>query len=140
MRKFTRRQFHLVVGAGASAALASACTTGTQGTATFGGGVAHLSFMTFPSLANPGGAVTVDVPGYFPMVVVRTDPTSAVALSATCTHAFCLMAFDGTDVRCPCHDARFGLDGSVLFGPTSIPIPTYTATVGPEGIDVQITS
>jgi cytochrome b6-f complex iron-sulfur subunit len=71
---------------------------------------------------------------------VRTSATEATALSATCTHAGCLVLFESGSsvVRCPCHDARFALDGSVQGGPTVIPLPVYSATVDADGIAVDL--
>jgi cytochrome b6-f complex iron-sulfur subunit len=71
-------------------------------------------------------------------VVVRLSESAALAASATCTHAFCTMAWDGARVHCPCHNANFATDGAVLSGPTSIPIPVYAATVAADAIIVQI--
>jgi cytochrome b6-f complex iron-sulfur subunit len=136
----TRREVHALLGAGAGSALLSACATSTQGSASFAAGVAHLSFAQFPALQTAGGSAVVDVPGYFPLVVVRTSASDAVALSATCTHAFCIMSFTADRIHCPCHDANFALDGHVLSGPTSIPIPIYTAAIAADGINVQIES
>ena len=135
MGKLTRREFNLLLAAGA---LLPACASGTQGSATFAAGQATVGFAQFPSLMSPGGSAVVDVPGRFPIVVVRTGDADAVALSATCTHAFCAMSWAGDHVHCPCHDANFGVDGKVLSGPTSIPIPVYSATVAGDSIVVQI--
>jgi cytochrome b6-f complex iron-sulfur subunit len=140
MRALSRRDFHALLAAGAGSALLSACASGTQGSATIAAGVAHLSFASFPALAAAGGSAVVDVPGFFPIVVVRTTDAAAVALSATCTHAFCIMSFTGGHVHCPCHNANFALDGSVLNGPTIVPIPVYAASIVTDGIDVQIDS
>jgi cytochrome b6-f complex iron-sulfur subunit len=139
MRKLRRRDFHRIALAG-GAALAQACAQGTQGTAQFASGQAVLAFAQFPALASPGGSVVVSVPGYFPMVVVRTAADAAVALSATCTHAFCTMSFDSSRnaVHCACHDGNFALDGSVISGPPKVPIPVYAATVAADSITVQI--
>jgi cytochrome b6-f complex iron-sulfur subunit len=87
-----------------------------------------------------GGSVVVGVNGFFPIVVIRTSDTDAAALSATCTHAGCILHAQGAnDVHCDCHNADFALDGTVLRGPPPVPLPTYAASVDAEGITVQIT-
>ncbi len=63
-----------------------------------------------------------------------------MALSATCTHQGCIVSFQssGPDVHCDCHDANFALSGVVERGPTDIALPTYAATLGTDGVTVQI--
>ena len=134
MKPCTRREFHLLV---AAAGLA-ACGPSTAATLTPANDLVTLDFAKFPALGNPGGSVVVDVQDRFPIVVVRTGDTSAVALSATCTHASCLMAWDGQAVHCPCHNANFSLAGGVLSGPTTVPIPVYAATVQGSAIVVNL--
>jgi cytochrome b6-f complex iron-sulfur subunit len=134
----TRRQFHRFV-AGTAAGL-WACGTSSATVAPTGGTVT-LSFAQFPALGSPGGSVVVNVQGAFPLAVVRTGDLSAVALSATCTHQFCLMSFDAgrNTLHCPCHDADFDLTtGAVLRGPPPVPVPVYTATVQPDAIVVSL--
>lgn len=134
MADCTRRQFHLLV---AAAGLA-ACGTSTSATLTPANDVVTLSFAQFPALAMGGGSVVVDVKDRFPIVVVRTGDASALALSATCTHAGCIMSWNGMAVHCPCHDANFSPTGAVLSGPTTIPVPVYAATVQPDAIVVNL--
>src|SRR3954471_23861324 len=90
MRNLTRREFNALIAAGVLAG----CTTGAaQGSAMFAAGVATLPYSQFPALMGAGGSVVVDVPNRFPIVVVRTSDSEAIALSATCTHQSCLMAW-----------------------------------------------
>jgi len=89
-------------------------------------------------LAAPGGSAVVDVQNGFPIAVVRTGDATAVALSATCTHAGCIVDASAGGLHCPCHDADFDLTGAVLRGPTTIPLPVYAATPGSNGIVVDL--
>ena len=61
------------------------------------------------------------------IVVVRTTPTTLVALSSICTHQGCEVRYDRTGkvLNCPCHGSRFSLAGSVLRGPAASPLKKY---------------
>ena len=49
---------------------------------------------------------------------------TAHAVSPTCTHMGCLVAFNDVEKawECPCHGSRFDLDGAVLQGPATKPL------------------
>lgn len=133
----SRREFNLLL-CGAAVELA-ACGSSLPTVAPAGNTVT-LAYAQFPALASPGGAVVVGVKDSFPIVVVRTGDTSAVALSATCTHAGCTVGYDAPRdrIHCDCHDANFDSAGKVLGGPTSIPLPVYAATPGADAIVVNL--
>lgn len=133
----TRRTFNLFV-CGAAVELA-ACGT-SRPTLTPTGSQVTLPYAQFPALMSPGGSAVVDVQNAAPIAVVRTGDATAVALSATCTHAACIVGYDGgaNVLHCPCHNADFDLTGAVLRGPTTIPLPVYAATPGPDGIVVDL--
>jgi|SRR5579871_6373554 len=139
MAPLSRRELGKLALAGAAVAILPACSH-YDGQVSAANGQAVLTFAQFSSLAGVGGSAVVDVRGGFPIVVVRTGATTAAALSATCTHQGCIMAYEASinDVHCNCHNADFTLDGAVVRGPTSIPLPTYPATVGSDAITVQI--
>lgn len=49
------------------------------------------------------------------------------ARSLVCTHQTCLLETKPKDssLRCPCHGSVFNLDGQVLLGPATEPLPRY---------------
>lgn len=53
---------------------------------------------------------------------------TAHAVSPTCTHQGCLVAFNSVEKawECPCHGSRFDLDGEVLQGPATRPLKRRT--------------
>ncbi len=133
----TRRVFNLAC-CGAAVELL-ACGT-SMATVTPSGNQVTLGYAQFPALASAGGAAVVDVQGGFPIAVVRTGAATAVALSATCSHAGCIVQYApaANQLHCNCHNADFDLGGAVLRGPTSIPLPVYAATPGSDAIVVDL--
>lgn len=57
---------------------------------------------------------------------VYRDPSGELhAVSLRCTHLGCLVRFNAAERTwdCPCHGSRFDVDGAVLEGPASRPLP-----------------
>jgi nitrite reductase/ring-hydroxylating ferredoxin subunit len=102
-----------------------------------------LSFAQYPQLAGPWGSVQAIAPGYSDpvcgqanvIVVSGPSPGSAIALSGSCTLACCILAFDGTQLVCPCHDATFDLGGHCTSG-FAPPLVMLAVCVDAEGITV----
>jgi glycine/D-amino acid oxidase-like deaminating enzyme/nitrite reductase/ring-hydroxylating ferredoxin subunit len=71
----------------------------------------------------PGAAAVVRAGGQR-CAVYRDQAGALHAVSATCTHLGCLVAFNDAEQawECPCHGSRFGIDGSVLHGPANRPL------------------
>ncbi|MEO9223610.1 MAG: Rieske (2Fe-2S) protein [Acidimicrobiales bacterium] len=59
-----------------------------------------------------------------PAFVCQPSAGSFTALSAICTHQGCSVLWQQSaqHFQCPCHGARFGLDGSVQRGPARAPL------------------
>jgi menaquinol-cytochrome c reductase iron-sulfur subunit len=60
--------------------------------------------------------------------VIKKSDTDFLVLSNKCTHLGCSVGWkeDWQEFVCPCHDAQFGLDGSVLGGPPPRPLDSYS--------------
>jgi glycine/D-amino acid oxidase-like deaminating enzyme/nitrite reductase/ring-hydroxylating ferredoxin subunit len=58
--------------------------------------------------------------------VYRSPEGTVHAVSLRCTHLGCLLRFNGAERSwdCPCHGSRFDVDGAVLEGPATRPLPT----------------
>lgn len=87
------------------------------------GGYVGALRATRPGELAPGEATVCPLGGR--MAAVYRDETGAVAaVSATCTHLGCLVAFNDAEKTwdCPCHGSRFALDGAVLHGPAVDPL------------------
>ncbi|MET9226465.1 FAD-dependent oxidoreductase [Lentzea sp. NPDC003310] len=57
--------------------------------------------------------------------VYRDDDGQLHGVSLRCTHLGCLVRFNAAERSwdCPCHGSRFDVDGSVLEGPATRPLP-----------------
>lgn len=63
-------------------------------------------------------------------LVTRTGATSAVALTATCTHEGCtITGFSGSQFVCPCHGSEFATSGAVVKGPANRSLQQFNAQV-----------
>lgn len=58
------------------------------------------------------------------LAVSRDHDGSLHAVSATCTHLGCVLAWNGAEMSwdCPCHGSRFSPKGEVLHGPAVAPL------------------
>jgi len=119
----------------------AACTSGgmVEGTVPTTSGQAALTFAQFPKLAMVGGGVVVDAGGTL-LVVIRTGDTTAIGLSAVCTHESCTVEYvGGSDpISCPCHGSTFNAAGTVINGPARRSLRNYAATVDSNGVTVTL--
>lgn len=56
------------------------------------------------------------------------DPQDMIILNSRCTHLACTVNWreEAQAYLCPCHDAKFSLEGEVLDGPPPRPLDRYT--------------
>lgn len=73
----------------------------------------------FAELA-PGEGKVVSYEGT-DLAIYKDDTGGIHAVHPTCTHLKCAVAWNGTEKSwdCPCHGARYSVDGSVLTGPAT---------------------
>jgi glycine/D-amino acid oxidase-like deaminating enzyme/nitrite reductase/ring-hydroxylating ferredoxin subunit len=76
-----------------------------------------------PGDLTPGTAAVMRIEGE-KCAVYRDASGSLHAVSATCTHLGCIVAFNDAEKawECPCHGSRFDIDGGVLQGPATRPL------------------
>jgi glycine/D-amino acid oxidase-like deaminating enzyme/nitrite reductase/ring-hydroxylating ferredoxin subunit len=72
---------------------------------------------------SPGSGAIVRIGGRR-CAVYRDTAGTVHAVSATCTHLGCIVAFNRAEQtwECPCHGSRFATDGAVLHGPATRPL------------------
>jgi cytochrome b6-f complex iron-sulfur subunit len=77
-------------------------------------------------LSNVGGSRIVETRDD-KIIVARVEEAKFVACSAICTHKGCQVVYEHSSKQfvCPCHKARYGLDGQVLRGPARLPLKSY---------------
>jgi glycine/D-amino acid oxidase-like deaminating enzyme/nitrite reductase/ring-hydroxylating ferredoxin subunit len=66
-------------------------------------------------------------------VAAARDADGALhVVSPTCTHMGCEVAWNVVEQTwdCPCHGSRYGLDGTVLHGPATVPLEVLSAAAG----------
>lgn len=63
--------------------------------------------------------------------VQRSSADAVVALSAVCPHLGCAVGWDSAakNFLCPCHESRFGVDGTKLTGPSERGLDTLPVAV-----------
>lgn len=75
------------------------------------------------------------------IILVRTHPSTLVALSAVCTHLVCSVCFretqSGGKIVCNCHDSVFALDGENRTGPAPSPLKAYKVEIKECGIKIS---
>ncbi|MEO6089113.1 MAG: FAD-dependent oxidoreductase [Umezawaea sp.] len=77
----------------------------------------------------PPGQAHVVRDGLGKMGVYRDRSGALHGVSLRCTHLGCLVAFNAAETSwdCPCHGSRFDVDGGVLEGPATQPLPRREA-------------
>ncbi|HEX8552032.1 MAG TPA: Rieske (2Fe-2S) protein [Abditibacteriaceae bacterium] len=121
-RAFLRTASVAVVGAAGAASVAAA-EAEPKGAET---PVRVLGLKDNAALQKVGGSKVIEN-GAEKIIVARTDSDSYVACSAICTHKGCEVEYHHDDKLfiCPCHGARFDLQGNVVRGPAKTPLARY---------------
>jgi len=67
--------------------------------------------------------------------VLRDSESDLKVFSNRCTHLSCRVSWKEEDqaYECPCHDARFNIEGEVIYGPPPHPLDQYAHKVE-EGV------
>ena len=139
-----RRDFVSLVGIGSVAPLAIAsCNSQTKNSSTISSPRAD-GFQEIGTISDlkTKGQILVENTAVGKVLVISspTDSPQILAVSPICTHAGCTVAWqtDQTAFVCPCHGSRFAVDGEVLYGPATRPIPTYIAKIEGDAVLVKV--
>lgn len=106
--------------------------TSTSGSGS--GATIDLTQNKYSNLGSVGGYVY-----YQNMIIIRTGTSQYVALSKVCTHQGCTVGYSASakQIACPCHGARYSLDGTVLNGPANRPLTKYTVTLNNNTLTIS---
>lgn len=134
---FARRAVLRAAGMGSAVAAvgvaAAACGSSANGSVAnpVEASAASTSGPLFPvsAIALHGGQISGSLDGG----IVVTQPSAGVykAFSSTCTHQGCTVAtVTDNQIQCPCHGSVFSaVDGSVINGPATAPLPARSISV-----------
>lgn len=150
----------LTVSAGAALTLVNACettvikpvtttggtgtTTGGTGTTTGGTGTTTpenvINIAQEAALQSTGGAIIKTISGTA-VVIMRTNDTDFLVLSATCTHEGCRVELPSRGIiNCFCHGSQFSAStGNVITGPAVGKLRSYTAAFDKAANTLTIT-
>lgn len=93
-----------------------------------------LNSADYAVLKNAGGSKLVQG-----ILVINTG-SGYVALSSICTHQGCTVGYNSiaNRIQCPCHGSEFSTTGSVITGPASAPLQSYSTAL--KGTTLEITT
>ncbi len=82
-------------------------------------------------LEKMGQVLVEDFAGGQLLVISAAAPNPVQAINPICTHAGCTVAWQKEPgiLACPCHGAKFSLQGAVEAGPADRPLPTYPVKI-----------
>ena len=89
-------------------------------------------------LNETGGALKVDIRGMGkPVIVIRKDKDTALAVSSKCTHLGCEVDLpeNGT-INCHCHGSEFKTDGTVFKGPAKRNLQVFKTVLDKDTITI----
>jgi cytochrome b6-f complex iron-sulfur subunit len=130
-----RRTFLTLVGVGGIATnlpTAFAKESSFQSTIAQNGLTDFFSIGSLDDLNKKGQILDKKSPIGSILIVANAEaPNGLSAVNPTCTHEGCTVKWkqDKNYFDCPCHDARFAIDGSVTQGPAKEPLETYELKV-----------
>lgn len=108
-------------------------------TDTLGAGLEGFTQVGTLSDVENGGAISTEIDGKKVYVFQNPTDQSLVALDPTCNHKSCPSALSGDKLVCSCHGSEFALDGSLIKGPATAGLPTYTVQENGGNIFVSLT-
>ncbi|MBX3156535.1 MAG: Rieske 2Fe-2S domain-containing protein [Deltaproteobacteria bacterium] len=139
----TRRVVLQTIGMTGAAGCLGGCGGGggsgvPRGTATMCGANLCLDLAENTELQLDNGILFFDqAPGK--KLFVRRSGDTFVALSAVCTHANCLIDWNGEDqFDCDCHGSVFNNMGGVVRGPAAVALRSFATSVAGDMVTITL--
>lgn len=101
----------------------------------------QLQLDQYPELSMVGGSALVAFPDdYVHILIVCVGVNDWIAVWKICTHGNCDVewADDLGLVRCPCHNSLFDWDGTVLQGPATRALASFTVCLDDDGRTLNV--
>ena len=93
----------------------------------------------YPELAQVGGMIQLRIAGFpDPIILVRKEGQTYLALSAVCTHLHCFVRPSKQFLLCPCHGSTFDLDGHAVRGPAEEPLARYAVSMSEGQVSIDL--
>jgi cytochrome b6-f complex iron-sulfur subunit len=94
-----------------------------------------LSLPANSALNNTGGSVVSQG-----IIVINTGGGNYVALSSTCTHQGCTVAYNSGagNIQCPCHGSVYTTTGSVVQGPAPSSLKSYAVSLAGNVLSITL--
>ena len=134
-----RRDFvRLSILGGASVSVLG-CASAPKGVATPSEAGLELTLVQNPSLAEPGGQVSITHDDGR-ILIVRGDGDAIMAVSQRCPHRGCSVAWktEAQGFVCPCHGSAFERDGALRKGPAKEGLRSYGARLDGDRVLVEL--
>jgi cytochrome b6-f complex iron-sulfur subunit len=123
-----RRAFIMHSAVIAAAAALAACGASSDATApSIPSNDNTIDVNNFPSLASVGGIAVITL-GNAPLAIVRTGPSTFLALSRICPHQQGTIGQSGNGFQCPVHGAQFTATGQWEGGQRTSNMFAYTTS------------
>ena len=101
----------------------------------------QLSLTAYPHLKTIGGSAIISFPDDFAYIlIVCVGLQDWIGVWKICTHGNCDVewAEDLELIRCPCHNSLFDWDGTVLQGPATRGLASFTVCLDEDGDTLNI--
>jgi len=109
---------------------------GTPGGTGSGNITIDLTLPAYAALNTPGGSIVTKG-----IIVANSGNNVFLALDSVCTHQGCTIGYNlaSNTFPCPCHGSVYSTTGSILNGPTTIPLKAYPVSKSGNIITVSLT-
>jgi cytochrome b6-f complex iron-sulfur subunit len=87
----------------------------------------------YPPVNQVGGAIILRPSNASAILFMRVTETEYRATGGICTHKLCPVSYIAKEnvIECPCHGARFSIDGKVMRAPATAPLNAYIVRTDP---------